>query len=202
MIFLKMLIGIGVLICLLLLLPVGADVSFADGQLRLYLRIWHVKKCLYPPSRKAKKRDKSSSVRAQSGEKKKMRMPDVTSEEVASVIAVVIRAIGKLRFHLHLLKLHFVSAFPDPYRTAMVYGYVSAAVSALGLPRMSQADVQLGANFEEEACYIDGYVSVTIRIWYICKLAVSLLWGGIPILRNRSKRLKQQCSMSAQGKEA
>ncbi len=196
----KVLIVIVVTVMLLLLLPVGGDVSFREGELRLYVRLWKLRLCLFPrkPQKPRKPHKGSEDTTVSSPPKKpKKSMPNVTKDEVLETLAVLVGAVRKLRFRLHCLKLHFLSAFSDPYQTAMVFGYANAAVSALGLERLRQGDVQIGVDFQRETCYFDGYLSVTIRVWYVWKLAVSLLWGMVPILLSRRKRLKKQGSMAA-----
>ena len=130
-------------------------------------------------------------------------MPDVTKDEILDAVSVVVKSVKQLKFDLHKLKFYFISAFEDPYQTAMIYGCVSAAVKALGLPQMKQADVRLGVDFERETFYLDGYLSITIRVYYICKLFCCLIAGAIPILWHRYKRLKtKERSSAAKGKVA
>ena len=192
---LTVLIVIVLLLVLLLCLPVGVDVSFCEGVLRTYLRVGSFTFCVYP--------HKTTSPKTKTAnEQETLSLPDCTKDEVLDGIGVLVRAIKKLKFHLHKLKLHFISAFDDPYNTAMCYGYASAAASALGLTALKQSDVQLGVDFEREHYYFDGYVSITIRIYYIMKFVGCVIWGGIPIILRRQKRLKQEHSTAAmQGKE-
>lgn len=186
MIILKILIAIGILLLLLLTVPVGADVGYNENGLRVFIRVWRFTFCVYPNAPKENKKPKQKKQK----EKTQSRIPDINKDEVLDAISVAIRALKKLRFRLYRLKLHFISAFEDPYQTAMVYGYANAAVQALGLPNRKRTDVQLGVDFERESYYVDGYVSVTIRIYYIIKLCVCLVGGLIPILWRRRKRMK------------
>lgn len=205
MIILKVLIIILALLLLVLCLPVGADVGYCDGDLRAWLRIGGRLLQLYPPKPKAKKQPKPEREDKPKTEqpKKKRALPDVSRDEVMDAVSLAVKSVKKLRFHLHKLKLHFISAFSDPYQTAMVFGYANGAVSALGLEHLQQADIQIGADFEGESLHLDGYLSVTVRIYYICKLVCCFIAGALPILWRRNKRLKsEQRSKAAQGKEA
>lgn len=194
-----MLIIILFLFVLLLLIPVGVDVGYSEGELRILIRAACVTIPVYPSSGKKKKAKK----RKKTNEQKKRSIPDLTKEEILDAIGVAVKSIQKLRFCLHKLKLHFISAFADPYRTAMVYGYASAAVNAFALPQLKQADVQLGVDFEREDCCFDGYLSVTIKIYYIMKLVCCLVIGSIPILWRRHRRLKaNDNSIAVKGKVA
>ena len=173
---------------MILCVPVGVDIGYCEGELSGYIRVSSFTKKVYPVSKK---------------ERKNKAFPDVTKEEVLDGVSVLVAAVKKLQFHLHKLKIHFVSAFEDPYRTAMVYGYANAAVQAFALPSLKQSDIQLAVDFERETCYVDGYLSVTIRIYYIMKLVCAVIVGGIPILIRRHKRLKgKENSIAVKGKVA
>jgi len=199
-IFLNALIIILVLLLLLLLIPVGVDAGYCEGTVRIMLRIASFTVTVYPTS---SSKDKKAKKRKKTNENKKQSIPDVTKDEILDAVSVAVRSIKKLHFYLRKLKLHFISAFDDPYRTAMVYGYASAAVNAFALPQLKQADIQLGVDFEREDCYIDGYVSVTIKIYYIMKLVCCLAIGMIPILWSRHRRLKaKENSIGVKGKVA
>ena len=196
-----MLIVIAILLLLLLMLPVGADGAYSEQEPGLWARVGPVRVAVYPRKKKPPK-DKPAPTPQEQAPKPKKKLPDVTKDEVLEAVTVLVRSVGKLRFRLHRLKLHFISAFPDPYQTAMVFGYASAAVSALGLDRLRQGDVQIGVDFERDRFYVDGYLSVTIRIYYIVKLGLCLAWGLVPILWRRHKRLKPNKPQIAAGKEA
>lgn len=190
------LIVIVLLFVLLLCLPLGVDVSLCEGNLRVYLRVGHFTFSVYPQGEQS---PKTKTVNRQ----KPQTMPSFTREEIIDGISVLVRAMKKLKFHLRKLKLYFISAFDNPYNTAVCYGYASAALNGLGLTALKQSDIQLGMDFEREHYYFDGYVSITIRIYYIVIFIGCAIWGGIPIILRRQKRLKQEQKTTAmQGKEA
>ena len=186
MIALKILMLVLALLALLLTVRVGGDIAYDAGGLRVYARVSRFTVCLYPTKKEKapKKRKKTKSRTAKKGK------PDITEDEVLDALGAAVRAVKKLRFRLGKLKLHFLSAFDDPYKTAIVYGYAEALLHGLGLPQLKQSDIQLGMDFEGDTCQVDGYLSVTIRIYYIIKLCLCLLWGIIPILWRRRKRMK------------
>ena len=184
MIILKVLIGLLALLLLVLCLRVGVDVGYDEGGIRVLLRISRWTFCLFPREKTKPKKQRKTK------ENKKQGKLDITKDEILDAISVLVRAVKKLRFQLYRLRVHFISAFGDPYRTAMMYGYASAGVQALGLTQMKQADVQLAVDFERESYYVDGYISVTVRVFYMMKLCVCLVAGMIPILLRRRKRIK------------
>ena len=204
------LIVILLLLAALLYLPVGADVGYCEGAFTAYARVGAWKLCVYPRKQKPKKEKKpkkqpapQEAAPAEEAPKKKKGLPDVTKDEVLGAVRVVFRAIKRLRFRLNRLKLHFISAFPDPYDTAMIYGYANAGLNALGLTSLKQSDIQLGVDFNREHYYADGYLSVTIRIYYVLKFAFCALFGLLPLYFSRRKRLKLAASTPAgQGKDA
>ena len=204
---LKVLGVIAVVVILLLCLPVGVDAGYCDGQLTIRLRLGAVTIGLYPTKPKKRRQKKQEpQPEAESVEEppaKKRTMPDVTKEEILAAGRLLLRSIQKLKFRIRRLKLHFVSAFEDPYTTAMVYGYANAGVSALQLQRIKGADIQLGVDFSATQCWVDGEISVTIRIWYLMKFAVLLLVGGGKLFLQRKKRIKATNMGNAQvaGKE-
>jgi len=194
-----LLIIFGVLV-LLLLVPIGVDVEYSEGRVRLYFRIAWFTRTVYPTEKKADKTKKPKKTKKKQTKKKSL---DVEKDEILDGISLVIASLKKLRFSVHRLKLHFISAFPDPYQTAMVYGYACAAVNTLDLANRKNADVQLAVDFEEEQYYLDIYLSVTIRIYYILKFAVCLAVGAIPLMLRRRKRIKtKENSTAVKGKVA
>lgn len=185
MIVLKILICILVLFVLLLSLRVGVDAGYDQNGLRVYARVSRFTLCLYPTNKEPKPKKQKAKTKTQTRNK-----PNFTKDELVDAFGVAVRSVKKLRFRLRKLKLHFVSAFDDPYKTAVVYGYAEALIHGLGLPSMKQTDIRLDMDYEKEACEVDGYVSVTIRVYYMIKLLVCLLWGLIPIWRRRRQRIK------------
>lgn len=181
------------MILIFLLIPVGIDVGYNEEGGRICLRIARLTIILYPHNIKSKPKKQKKETK----KKFHKNFPDITKDEILDAIEVTVRAMKRLHFHLRQLKLHFVSGFEDPYQTAMMYGYVNAAVHAFALPRLKQADIQIGVDFERESCYVDGYVSVTVRIYYVLKLVCCLIGGGLPILLRRHKRLKSKGSSGA-----
>ena len=182
---LNVLIIVLAVLALLLLVRVGVDVSYDKTGFRVYARVSRFTICMYPSQKETQ--PKKKKTKRKSNKKGKL---DVTEEEVLDALSVAVRSVKQLRFRLYKLKLHFVSAFDDPYKTAIVYGYAEALLYGLGLPALKQSDIQLGMDFEKEDCDIDGYLSVTIRIYYIMKLIACMVFGMLPIVWRRRKRMK------------
>lgn len=199
---LKVLIVILLLLFLLLCLPVGVDAAYAGGSFSAGVRVGPKVFWVFPTKRgrahkRGKKADTKSNGKPEPEGKKKRLDLDVTWDEVKAALHLVARSVKQLRFRLHRLDLRFVSGGPDPYQTAMAYGYANAAANALGLYRLKQADVSLSADFTAEAPEFEGDVSVTIRVYYLCKFGVLMATGGLRLFLRRRKRLKQERTTAA-----
>ena len=196
----KVLLVILMLLVLLLLLPVGGDFGYQDGTFLVRIRVGPVTVPILPakPKReKSKKRKtRSETEKAPAERKSKGKSPAdflriFSKEEWLKLMKAGFRNVKRLRYRLRRVKLHFSSAFADPYRTAMVYGYTSAAVCALGLDQRTDADIAISADFQEEHCSGEAYASVTIRVFYLLRFACSMLCCGLQILcaRRRGKKI-------------
>lgn len=196
----KVLLILLALIALLLMLPVGVDAGYTGGQASVGIRIGPKVIWLYPgrfgkAEHKKKKKEKPAEE-AQTVEKKP-RSLNVDWDEIKAAGALFIRSVKRLRFRVRRLRLHFISGSPDPYNAAMLYGYVSAGVNALGLGRLKHGDVQLGVDFAADAPVIDGYLSITIRVYYLCKFGLTMAFGGLRLLLAHRKRIKQEQKANA-----
>ena len=194
----KILLILLLVIVLLLSLPVGIDAACEDKQFDLWVRVGPKRFRIFPgkfgkKEHKRKKAEPPEETEPSPAEEKKKRIAlNVDWDEVKAALDLLIRSVKKLRFQVRRLDLRFVSGFPDPYDTAMAYGYANAAVNALGLSRMKHADVQLSADFSSEAPAYGGYLSVTIRIYYLCKFGFTMAFGALRLLLRHRKRLKQE----------
>ena len=201
-----LLIVLGIL-ALILRLPVGVDAGYV-GALWVRIRIGVLTIPLIPGKRNrksgAKKKRKAAASRPKDKTVREKRTIPVQREDITDGVKLLLRCIRKLQFQVSRFTLHFVSAFSDPYDTAMVYGYVCAIVNALQLERVKGADIQLFADFTAEQWHLECAASITIRIWYILQFVCMALAGGLPVLLRIRKRMKQTKNQFAQpaGKEA
>lgn len=74
-----------------------------------------------------------------------------------------------------------MSGAPDPYDTALAFGYVNAALGALTPLTertlcIDERDIQTGVDFDAERPRIDARIVCTIRIGQI--VAVALIFGA------------------------
>ena len=91
------------------------------------------------------------------------------------------------RLRVQLLRLVFVSGAPDPYDTALAFGYVNAALGALTplaerALRIDERDIQTGVDFQAERPRIDARIVCTIRIGQIVVIALAF---GVGFLKQK-----------------
>lgn len=182
---------------LLMLLPVGVDAGYQAGQAMVGIRVGPKVIWLYPGRFGKAEHEKKIGKKKKTPEReepplKKSWNFDFNWDEIKAALDLVVRSVKKLRFRVHKLRLYFISGAADPYNAAMLYGYVSAGVNALGLPRVKRSDVRLDVDFSANAPVIDGYLSVTIRVWYLCKFGLIMAFGGLRLLLKHRKRIKQE----------
>ena len=88
---------------------------------------------------------------------------------------------------MQLLRLVFVSGAPDPYDTALAFGYVNAALGALTplaerALRIDERDIQTGVDFDAGRPRIDARIVCTIRIGQIVVIALAF---GVGFLKQK-----------------
>ena len=91
------------------------------------------------------------------------------------------------RLRVQLLRLVFVSGAPDPYDTALAFGYVNAALGALTplaerALRIDERDIQTGVDFQAERPRLDARIVCTLRIGQIVVIALAF---GVGFLKQK-----------------
>lgn len=171
--------AIALVLTLLNLLPVGVDAAYAEGAFSLAARIGPARLHLLPKAPDAKP-GKAKTKKPKKKAKKKSAPPD--AQTLLKLAELGLQALDRLRqkLHVRLLRLAFVSGAPDPYDTALAFGYVNAALGALTPLAertlcIDERDIQTGVDFDAERPRIDARIVCTIRIGQI--VAVALIFG-------------------------
>ena len=106
---------------------------------------------------------------------------------------------------MQLLRLVFVSGAPDPYDTALAFGYVNAALGALTplaerALRIDERDIQTGVDFQAEQPRIDARIVCTIRIGQIVVIALAFGVGFLKQKRNakQARAAREKTAPAAQ----
>ena len=179
--------AIALVLTLLNLLPVGVDAAYAEGAFSLAARIGPARLHLLPKAPDAKPGKAKAKKPKKKKEKKKSAPPD--AQTLLELAQLGLQALDRLRqkLHVRLLRLVFVSGAPDPYDTALAFGYVNAALGALTplaerALRIDERDIQTGVDFQAGQPRIDARIVCTIRIGQIVVIALAF---GVGFLKQK-----------------
>lgn len=148
------LLGILLFVLFLLLLPVHTRVRF-DGALQVWAGLGPVSLRIFPLKPKKDKPKKEKTQGADNKKKPTKPKKKLTLEIIFDFIQLGLEALGTLKRQLVLsnLTVHLKVASKDAANTALLYGRVAAAVSAL-YPvldrnlRIKKTDIAVDADFE------------------------------------------------------
>lgn len=201
--------GLLLFVFVLLLLPVRTRVRF-DGALQVWaglgpvsLRVFPMKKKSKSEKEKAQAAEKKAAKKAQkeakkaSKPKKEKPKQKLTLEIICDYIRLGVEALGMLRRRLVLSNLtcHLNVASKDAAGTALLYGRISAAVSAL-YPifqqnlRIKKTDITVDADFESEKLEILVDVTLAVCPLRLLVAGVILLFQFVKI-RKKTKQINQ-----------
>lgn len=212
------LIILGVIIAIIvaiMLVPVGADVAYEGGELRLSAKVCGVLLQLIPKPpadetkpkkekkpKKPKKQKKRPEEQAKTGEekpKKKLNL-DFSMDEIMGLVKSVLRGLGRFgrKLSVDRFLLHYTAAGKDPYNTAMTFGYVNGALTTLApICRRSfdakDVDVWTDVDFTTEKTKVDFGVALTIRIGQIFGVVFTILFGALGIIiKHKFRKFKEK----------
>ena len=212
------LIILGVIVAIIIaimLVPVGADVAYEGGELRLSAKVCGVLLQLIPKPpadetkpkkekkpKKPKKQKKQPEEQAQTGEekpKKKLNL-DFSMDEIMGLVKSVLRGLGRFgrKLSVDRFLLHYTAAGKDPCNTAMTFGYVNGALTTLApICRRSfdakDVDVWTDVDFTTEKTKVDFGVALTIRIGQIFGVVFTILFGALGIIiKHKFRKFKEK----------
>ena len=215
------LIILGVIVALviaIMLVPVGADVAYEGGELRLSAKVCGMLLQLIPKPpadetkpkkekkpkkpKKPKKKKKQPEEQPQTGEekpKKKLNL-DFSMDEIMGLVKSVLRGLGRFgrKLSVDRFLLHYTAAGKDPYTTAMTFGYVNGALTTLApICRRSfdakDVDVWTDVDFTTEKTKVDFGVALTIRIGQIFGVVFTILFGALGIIiKHKFRKFKEK----------
>ena len=179
--------AIALVLTVLNLLPVGVDAAYTDETFSLAARVGPLRLRLLPKPPDAKPKKKKPPKPKKEKPKKKSAPPDIRT--ILALAKLGLQALNRFRQRLRvqLLRLVFVSGAPDPYDTALEFGYVNAALGALTplaerALRIDERDIQTGVDFQAERPRIDARIVCTIRIGQIVVIALAF---GVGFLKQK-----------------
>ena len=204
-----------VLIIAIMLVPVGADVAYEGGELRLSAKVCGMLLQLIPKPpadetkpkkekkpKKPKKKKKQPEEQAGTGEEKPKKKLDLdfSLEEIFGLVKSVLRGLGRFgrKLSVDRFLLHYTAAGKDPYNTAMTFGYVNGALTTLApICRRTfdakDVDVWTDVDFTTEKTRVDVGVALTIRIGQIFGVVFTILFGALGILiKHKIRKFKEK----------
>lgn len=182
-------VGLWILLILLLLLiglmllPVGVDAEYNPEGFFLRVKAGPVRLTILPKKPKKPKKPKTEKPEKEKKPKKQKKKPRITLDLIFTLVRLALEAVSTFRKKLkvELFRLWLLVATKDPYQTATLYGYLSAALEGL-YPFAARAldirerDVRLNADFTEETMGVEGRLILTIRIGQILGIGLVFVW--------------------------
>ena len=202
------------IIAAIMLVPVGADVSYIDGELKVSAKVCGILLQLIPKQpvdemaqkhKKPKKEKKKKPPKPEDPNKppkKKMNL-NFNRDELLALVNAALKGLGKFgKITVDRFLLHFVSGGNDPYNTAMTYNYVNAALSSLApfcKTRfiVKDADVWTDVDFTADKMNIDFALCIVIRIGQAARAGLAVAFGALKILIRNKLRLRKERRQAA-----
>ena len=199
------------IIAAIMLIPIGADIAYEDGQFRLSAKVFGLLLQLFPKApvdeskpkkpKKEKKKKKPKKEKAKKEKKPKAKKKlDFSMDEILTLVKKVLSKFGRFgrKFNVDRFLLHYVAAGKDPYDTAVNFAYVNAALSSLA-PVCSQRfdvkdyEVWTDIDFTVEKKKIDFGLAFTIRIGAFFALVFGVAFSALGIfIKNKTRLLLEK----------
>lgn len=205
------------LIALIMLIPIGADIGYEDGELAVSAKAAGLLIQLIPkPPKDESKPKKEKKPRKPKKEKPKKEKPpkekkplNFSRDEIFSLVKKVLSKFGRFgrKFRVERFLLHYVAGGKEPYDVASTFGYVNAALSSLApicAKRFEVKDcsVRTDIDFSLEKPKIDFGICITLRIGAIFALAFGLVFAAAGILIKNKTRLLIEKLKNRKNKQA
>ncbi|HHU23174.1 MAG TPA: DUF2953 domain-containing protein [Clostridiales bacterium] len=169
-----------IVLAVILLIPVGVDGGYEQNSFELSAGFGPFRLRILPKTEKPKKarRKKIPAEEEPDVEKK-----PPSWDEILSLVKLGVKALKRFRRRLSIdfFALHYTAAASDPFKAALQYGKVSAAVGTL-LPLLEEAvnirerDVDINVSFKQERPEAYLHLIATLQIWEI--LYIGLAFGA------------------------
>ena len=210
------LIVLGVIVLIIvgiMLIPVGVDYGYEDGELHVAAKVCGIKLQLFPkapqdeskpkkekkPKRLKKKKLKAQGEGDEAQPKKKKSKLSFSKDELLGLLTRVLGGFGKFgrKFKVDRFYLRYIAAGTDPYATAVNYAYVNAALAGLAPIcakrfKVKECQVSTDVDFIGEKMTIDLGMAISIRIGQILGTVFSILFGALEILIKNKLRLSRE----------
>ena len=195
------------LITLILLVPVGADLRYEDGVIRISAKAAGIKLQLIPRPKKEEKPEKPKKEKPEKEKKetdqpqkeKKKRSLPFNAEEIFELLKDVLVRIGRFgkKFKVERFVLHWIAAGWDPYYTARTFAVVNAGLSQLA-PICTErfhckdSSVWTDIDFVRDDMFFEFGLTMTIRIGQIIGTGLSIGFAAAKIFIKSKLRKKRE----------
>ena len=195
------------LITLILLVPVGADLRYEDGVIRISAKAAGIKLQLIPRPKKEEKPEKPKKEKPEKEKKetdqpqkeKKKRSLPFNAEEILKLLKDVLVRIGRFgrKFKVERFVLHWIAAGWDPYYTARTFAVVNAGLSQLA-PICTErfhckdSSVWTDIDFVRDDMFFEFGLTMTIRIGQIIGTGLSIGFAAAKIFIKSKLRKKRE----------
>lgn len=207
------------ILIVLLIIPIGADVEYIGGNAKVSASVCGILIQLLPKKKKAegeekpkkekkpkKKKEKKPKEQTEESEqeKKRKRKLNFTKEEIFELVQKVLGSLKKFgKLTVDRFLLHYTAAGRDPADTAMTFGYVNAALSALEPIcskqfRVKDYDVWTDCDFTTDRMKLDVAVCITLRLWQFVHVGLAAAFGVLGILLRHKRRLRREAKLAKQ----
>ena len=205
-IILAVIVGI---VTLIMLIPIGADIRYEDGVVRVSAKAAWIKLQLIPKQKKSQKEEKPKKERKKKEKppqdqkeepspKKKREFP-FNAEEILELLKTVLKKFGRFgkKFKVERFVLHWIAAGWEPYTIARVFSIVNAGLSQLSpicVERFHCKDssVWTDIDFVRDDMFLEFGLTMTIRIGQIIGTGLGIAFGALKILLRSKRRRKAE----------
>ncbi len=207
LIVLGIIVGLIVLLCLI---PVGFDAGYEQGKVHVSAKVMGILLQLYPkpppdPNKppKEKKPKKEKPKKEQEEKKPKKRKLSFNRDELLELAKAALKALGRFgrKLQVDRFLLHLRLTGDDPSDTAILFGYLNAALSSLApLARscftVKDSDVRTELDFSAEKTELDAALAMSIRIGQVLGVALGVGAKALVILLKNKRRLKREAKLN------
>ena len=208
---------IAIIITIIMLIPIGADIAYEGGQLRISAKAAGklIQLIPRPPQDDSKPKEEKKPEKEKKSEpkpeekekkpKKKLEL-DFSVDEIMELLKKVLKGFGVLgrKFRVDRFLLDYLAAGRDPYLTARVFGIVNASLNTLAPICSQRFDVddlyvRTDIDFTAEHMKLDFGLALSIRIGAIFRMINTILFGALGILIKH--KLRKQIEKKTGGQD-
>ena len=205
-----------VLLLVLLFIPVGADVEYIGGNIKLSAKVCGILIQLIPKKMKEKhdkpkkekkpkkKKEKKPKAEGEEEKKKEKKKLDFTLEEIFELIGKVLDSFKKFgRLSVDRFMLHYTAAGKDPCKTAETLAYVNASLCALAPVcskrfKVGDYDVWTDSDFTTDKMRVDLALCITLRLWQFVHVGLAAAFAALGWYLRHKRRVKKEKKLEKQ----